>query len=686
MKKRLLLTLVVAISGLASAMAYDPDASNIKRVGNYIYELQMNGERYTGYASLIDVKEGYQPTGEITIPGSVTIDDTRYVVNTIGARYEAENWFEADRAFKDFPGITRVNIPSTISSIGSTEFIGCTGINEFHVNAANEYFKDLDGVLLHRFGAEASWRLFRMPPARPKTKYTLPDEVYYMDRCAFADNKSIKLIIMNENGWFGNPYWAYGNNGIREIDVSKSSHYKSVDGIIYTNDGILAAVPPRLALDSFVVPASCREIGMGAFCNTIIPEVTIHDKCDIGHYAFSGSAIKTLKYNGDAVAISPSAVCLLCPELTEVRITGTAAKPLTIERYAFALCPKLSKVELSSVNTTVNMGAFLGCTALEEFPFEKVKNMEGADFTSSLGRQFEGSGLTDVKWPGAVAVIPPSCFQNCVNLAKVSLNDFTEYAETSIRQHAFDGCTALERIQLSAVDYVQTYSFDNCPLLNTIYIPSRSEKNEILIFGAFAFHHNTRVYINTPYLKWGNAYGSHNNYPATFICSNVPGEGVPMYWEKIYCAAGTAGDYTSRVCNAPVVEMFTLWRSSEEGAVRCEWVPEIRDDLRVSMVDIFIDDEEAEKDEATGLWRVKSSKPALESTVKVRYLIDSEVLISTYAPKISTGASAPSVAEPKSISGVYNLSGVRVASDPSDLPSGCYIITYTDGTSSKLIR
>ncbi len=44
MKKRLLLTLVVAISGLASAMAYDPDASNIKRVGNYIYELQMNGE------------------------------------------------------------------------------------------------------------------------------------------------------------------------------------------------------------------------------------------------------------------------------------------------------------------------------------------------------------------------------------------------------------------------------------------------------------------------------------------------------------------------------------------------------------------------------------------------------------------------------------------------------------------
>ena len=104
------------------------NGSNVTPVFNYTYtivqimntfEFTVNGVRYSvnddnTTVTVAGYPSGSKPTGDLTIPESVTFGGISYPVTSIG-----------DEAFCDCSGLTSVTIPNSVTSIGQGAFKGC---------------------------------------------------------------------------------------------------------------------------------------------------------------------------------------------------------------------------------------------------------------------------------------------------------------------------------------------------------------------------------------------------------------------------------------------------------------------------------------------------------------------------------------------------------------------------------
>lgn len=683
--------MLAALFSVLELAAYNPYESTVHTVGKFVYEVELSAGEETGYATLIDVKPGTELKGEITIPGSITVDGTRYVVNHIGYVYTSSRFFERDRAFKDFPEITRVNIPSTITDIGYMEFLGCTGINEFHVNAANLYFKDEDGILFHRWDENSSWRLFRMPPARPKTKYTLPDDVKRIEQCAFADQKTLRQIILSPDFRFSDPLWAWGNKSIKEIDVSKTD-YVSRNGIIYEKwgEGVeLVACPPGLKLDEYTVPDDCHTVSDGAFCYSSISHIRLNESLVIlREYAFAGSDIEELELAADLLRQGRYGLCLMAAKLKKLHVVGTCTDKAYVERFAFAWCTNLTELVFDCSNVELCTGAFLGCSALKHFPFSCVFSMEGAqeEYTySGEGRQFQASGLDAVEFPSHLNKVPEYCFSNCPNL-KVVLFNQEDGKTTQIDDGAFKNCASLETITLNGINYIGGGAFEGTPIKKIIVPYREEEEGNIKVGLSFDFEPDTKWYIDSPCVKWISADGSNNMTTATFIVSSFQKKRtVPNHWKQLYCPAGMKeyyeNLYESESWGGPVTELFSVEKMTAQPYVIVIPNPSLSD-ISLVITAVSLNGMEGEYG-GDGRWSHPEIKTLSGVEVRVYYTVD-DVPMSTSYPEDFTSKVYDYAIDSKTISGIYDITGRYVGSQMESLTNGIYIVKFSDNSSAKI--
>lgn len=691
---RHLFILLLSLLPALTAAAYDPEDSRIHTVGYFVYDTEIGNDETTGTATLIDVRPGIELKGEVTIPDDINIYGTHYVVDKIGCIYPSPQFFEDDRAFKDFPEITRINIPATITDIGYMEFLGCTGINEFHVDAANKNFKDIDGVLFYRWEEGHNWRLFRMPPGRKKTVYTIPDDVFRIEQCAFADNKTLQKIVLSPNCLLTNPLWAWRNKSITEIDVSKNSMYESRDGVIFctiSSDNELTACPPALKLDSYEVPGDCTYILDGAFCNTSIPKIRIHDKVALNRYVFAGSDLEELECTAASLGNGNHDLCLMCPNLKKIHIVSEVYDKVNVGRFAFALCPSLTEVRFDSHKVELMTGAFYGCTALEDFPFTRIVSLEGDEHSGyGEGRQFKETGIKALIFPDLLQVVPPDCFNGCANLRAAHLNLGGGHTDI-ICEGAFGNCQSLEKINLGGIKWIGGNAFADTPL-KSIVIPAHDdtqEEEELRIGLSFDFLPDTRCYLDMPDVIWTSADGSGNNSCATFIASTLQKKHqcVPPRWKRLYCPAGMREWYESKSdedlhLGGPVTELFSLRYNESSPYLSVIPNPELHDILLV-INEVSIDKVYALKTDETD-WRVPGIPTPFGKEIKIGYSVDGVRMSTTYPADYNT--SLPSMtAENDKIEGVYTISGTYVGNNTAELRPGIFIIRYTNGDSDKVI-
>ena len=158
--------LLLAIMLPVTATAYDFVTEGI------CYKTDLWGD----FAMVADWGEdGNHYTGIVTIPESVTNDDTTYPVQKIGAYAFAEcpeltgviiptsiTEIE-DHAFENCSGLTEVVIPETVTTIGSRAFVGCTSLTSIEIPASITTFgiwaflncDNLKDVYLHISDPEA---------------------------------------------------------------------------------------------------------------------------------------------------------------------------------------------------------------------------------------------------------------------------------------------------------------------------------------------------------------------------------------------------------------------------------------------------------------------------------------------------------------------------------------------------
>ena len=142
-----------------------------------------------------------------------------------------------------------------------------------------------------------------------------------------------------------------------------------------------------------------------------------------------------------------------CTSLESIYLQPTIT---SVGNYAFAECPALTAIDLSSV-TTLGTNVFEGCSALRDvtlsdqltaLPDETFRNCSAlqsinlpASVTSIGPRAFNGSNLYHVNLPSALTTVGNQAFMGNANLRVVTINGAVE----SFGEDAFRGCNAISR-------------------------------------------------------------------------------------------------------------------------------------------------------------------------------------------------------------------------------------------------
>ncbi len=438
---------VAMFGGIASA-AYEKE-------GFLTFQIEGDG------AVLIKCDES--ATGEITVPAAIGGVPVKRIASAelLGGRFGA---------FGSCEGITKLNLPDSITQIDDAAFIYCSKLAEINIPA---------GV------TEIGSNCF--DGCESLKKIDIPDGVKSIGHNAFAGCKSLEEITIPE--------------GVTSIDF-----YAFLDCI---------------NLEKVKIPESIKEISYRAFYNcTNLKSINLpRGISDIGFEALDGTALYKDKLNWengvlyvDSVLISAeksidgayeikqgttlvaSAAFNECYGLTSVtfpagvtglcdsaflRCDGLSAVRLpdgliSIGDYAFSNCTGLIDVSIPDSVTYLGYGAFEDSGIYNAFNFDgnvfyidnalirASENLSGEyaikEGTTAIAEAAFANAreLTDVVVPNSIKVIARRTFDECVSLRKVVLSDGLK----EIGDRAFFNCCKLTDLTIpSSVTEIGTVAF-----------------------------------------------------------------------------------------------------------------------------------------------------------------------------------------------------------------------------------
>lgn len=438
---------VAMFGGIASA-AYEKE-------GFLTFQIEGDG------AVLIKCDES--ATGEITVPAAIGGVPVKRIASAelLGGRFGA---------FGSCEGITKLNLPDSITQIDDAAFIYCSKLAEINIPA---------GV------TEIGSNCF--DGCESLKKIDIPDGVKSIGNNAFAGCKSLEEITIPE--------------GVTSIDF-----YAFLDCI---------------NLEKVKIPESIKEISYRAFYNcTNLKSINLpRGISDIGFEALDGTALYNDKLNWengvlyvDSTLISaeksidgayeikqgttlvasaafnecygltsvtfPAGVTGLC-EGAFLRCDGLSAVRLpdgliSIGDSAFSHCTSLMDVSIPDSVTYIGYGAFEDSGIYNAFNFDgnvfyidnalirASENLSGEyaikEGTTAIAEAAFANAreLTDVVVPNSIKVIARRTFDECVSLRKVVLSDGLK----EIGDRAFFNCCKLTDLTIpSSVTEIGTVAF-----------------------------------------------------------------------------------------------------------------------------------------------------------------------------------------------------------------------------------
>ena len=407
-RKGVLALLLALFAGMGTAYAYDFSATcstgqtlyyNIIDATNRYVEITYPG------TSTSNPWEGYtQPTGNITLPSTVTYNGNTYTVKRIG-----------DYAFYTCSGLTgSLTLPNSVTTIGHCAFIGCRGFTGSLTLPSS----------VTSIGMYAFYQCIGFTGS-----LTLPNSVTTIASCAF-------FACSGFTGTLTLP------NSVTRIDYCAFYYCSGFTGTLTLPSSLTTIGEKAFAgcsgfTGSLTLPNSVTTIGESAFqlCSGFTGSLTIGNSViSIGGYAFN----KCSGFTG-SLSISNSVTTIGnyafydCSGFTGSLTIGSSVT--TIGGAAFHSCNGFTgSLTIPNSVTTIGGAAFYNCSGF-------TGSLSIGNSVASIGNNaFKNcTGLTgSLTLPNSMASIGNSAFENCSGFTG-SLTIGT--GVTSISEEAFSYCT-----------------------------------------------------------------------------------------------------------------------------------------------------------------------------------------------------------------------------------------------------
>ena len=486
-------------------------------------------------------------------------------------------------AFYHCWGITSIEIPSSVTSIGSKAFSGCSRLESITIPFVGQYADET--------GATYFSYIFDGVPASLKTVIIISGTS--ISDSAFNYCEGITSVsILSSVTSIGNQAFHHCS-GLESITISSSVtsigdyafyYCTSLASVTFAEESQLTSIGDSAfynctSLTSIEIPSSVTSIGSSSFfrcsglTNITVDEGNNNYSC-VGNCLIDLSEKKiiaglnnsVIPTDGSVTSIGNSAFSY-CDSLTSIEIPSSVT---SIGDDAFYYCTSLASVTFAEESQLTSIGgsAFYGCTSLEsiEIPSSVTSIGRSAFYGCSrlesitipfVGQYVDGTGATYFGYIFGAdnftnqPILVPTSLKTVVITGGASIGQYALYgcssltsieitsSVTSIGEGAFYGCTGLTNIEISSsVTSIGSKAFYECSGLTSIEIPT-----SVITIGLHAFYKCSGLESITLPFVGQNADGTTASFGHIFNNS------VPASLKNVIITGGTIiGEYGFSGC------------------------------------------------------------------------------------------------------------------------------------------
>lgn len=376
-------------------------------------------------------------------------------------------------ALQNQPYITSVSIPSSVTSIGNRAFTNCQSLSTFTVDASNNDFTTIDGVLFNKAGTE----LVAYPAGKAGTSYSVPSGVTKIWDYAF-DGSNLTSIALPASvttlGKYNVAHNAFqGASKLTTITVdANNANYQAVGGLLFNKAGTELMVCPEGVSGTYTVPAGVTVIDRYAFyqCKKLT-SIILND----GVQTLADAAFNTC--TGLTSMVIPSTVTAIeagtfnnCANLQVLTCYCTTFPAPSSNPFIIGVNPELIIYVRTDLLSTYQASSYWNIFDLQAIttPDANIQySYNDTNFTATVTGLYDATATGPLTIP--VTVIKP--------------NTTTPYTVTAIADEAFKDNTGLTSVYIAhTVETIGEYAFSGCTGMTDLTI-GRNVKT----IGAYAF-------------------------------------------------------------------------------------------------------------------------------------------------------------------------------------------------------